>query len=215
MSAVICGTQFTHREQKFMNKVVFEDMSPRAALLSLGFSVAVAERPSLFVSAAMVAEMERMRTDLVLSARERGLIDAVEILEVLTDSIRFDRRSIRKPDGSFKPRDEWPEIAGRILEGDDCEEEVESVRSHDGEDTEGRGGWESGAIVRKSKIKFTSPAKLLELAMKHKGVDAMVQQKNETHNHLHLHAEVTAKLQGALAREQKLIDVTPESDEPR
>ena len=63
-----------------------------------------------------------MREDLVAAVRERGLVDATEILEVLTDGIRFDRRTIRNRDGSFKERDQWPEIAGTLLEGDDFEE---------------------------------------------------------------------------------------------
>jgi hypothetical protein len=143
---------------------------------------------------------------------EQCLIDAAEIHEYLTDAIRANWSDIENDDGTFKPLSEWPEIWQRMKEKGDVEVETESVRSHDGEDTEGRGGWESsGKTVRKVKIAFASKVKLIELAMKHKAVDAMVQQK-QGDTHLHLHAEVTSRLQGALSREQKLIDVKPERE---
>ena len=144
---------------------------------------------------------------------EQCLIDATEIHEYLTDAIRARMSDIRNDDHTFKPRSQWPDIWDRLEEAGDVEVEYESVRSHDGEDTEGRGGWETGGVVRKVKFKFASRTKLLELAMKHKGVDAMVQQKAGGDVHLHLHAEITSRLQGALAREQRIIDACggPES----
>lgn len=190
----------TFREQKFITLVVLEGLSYRQALMRLGFSESIAEHPETygFLRPVIRTEMERIRREAVELARERGLIDATEILEVLSDGIRFDRRSVRNNDGSFKPRDEWPEVAGKLLEQDECEEEVESVRSHDGVDTEGRGGWEAGTKVRKSKLRFTSTAKLMELAMKHKAVNALAA---ENHQHLHVVLEaVEAKLLAARAK---------------
>ena len=201
--------QFTHREIKYMSRIVFDDMTPRQALFAIGFGVGIAEHPERFVRPEMIAEMARMQADLVSAVRERGLITATEILEHLTDEIRLDRREFLRPDGGPKPLNQLPEAAGRLIDGFDFEEEIESVRSHDGEDTEGRGGWESGnKIVRKTKLKLTPRAKLLELAMKHRGVNAMVESKSPD-VHVHLHAEITSRLQGALARrESRLIETT-------
>ena len=146
---------------------------------------------------------------------EQCLIDAVEIHEYLTDAIRADWADIENDDGTFKPLSEWPEIWRRMKEKGDIEVEVERVRSHDGEDKEGLGGWEtSGKVVRKVKIGFASKAKLLELAMKHKGVDAMVKpEAGDINVNLTVTAERSREVLSARRRVSKVFEATPEAKE--
>lgn len=137
---------------------------------------------------------------------EECLIDAHEIHEYLTAAIRADWADIENDDGTFKPISEWPPIWRQMKEAGDVEVEYESHRSHDGEDRDGRGGWDSDGIVRKVKLKFTSRVKLIELAMKHKAVDAIVQ----PHTDVNLNVNITAteqRLERAKLRMQRVIDV--------
>ena len=70
--------------------------------------------------------------------------------------------------GSYRPIHEWPAVWRRMLSGSEVKELFE--HSKDGEGA----SWDKiGELV---KIKFIDPLKLIELAMKHKGVNAMVEQ---------------------------------------
>jgi len=149
---------------------------------------------------ALVVEATQALAELRFS---EALIDAHEIHEYLTDAIRARMSDIRNDDHTFKPRSEWPEIWDRMEEAGDVDVEYEKVRSHDGEDTEGLGGWETGSkVVVKVKLKFASRVKLLELAMKHRGVNAMVQPQQTTVVELHEHRDQVVNLAAVCTLEQ-------------
>ncbi len=161
----------------------------------------------------MLAEVERIKLQLTEQAREKCLADASEVHEFLSDAFRARMSDIRNDDHTFKPRSEWPEIWDRLEESGEVEVTYESERSHDGEDTDGLGGWEkTGRTVEKVKLKFGSRVKLVELLMKHKAVDAMVQQNRD----LNLNVTITAqqqrvsRLERAKQRLAEAKDVTPE-----
>lgn len=113
--------------------------------------------------------------ELLAELSKSSLIDAAEVHKYLTDCLRADMRDIRNDDGSFKPQSEWPAIWGRMMEAGDCEVDSIWVRSHDGATKDKAGGWDdTGRRVTKVKLKFASRTKFLELVMRHKAVDALV-----------------------------------------
>ncbi len=200
-------TALTYKERRIVQGII-GGLSERQAIKAAGFSEAMASHPSWIITNEMRQLVEEGNRALTLRAYENGLISATEIHEYLTDAIRADWCDIENDDGTYRPISEWPLIWRQMKEAGDIEVEYESHRSHDGEDKQGLGGWDQDGIVRKVKIKFASRVKLIELAMKHKGVDAMAAQRQDVD--VHVHGQVTAKLQAALARESKIIDVTPE-----
>ena len=106
-------------------------------------------------------------------------IDAGLILTRLSDMFNADIGDIIEPAiletgepnpkaGCYRPIHDWPAVWRRMLAGSEVKELFE--HSKDGEGA----SWDKiGELV---KIKFIDPLKLLELAMKHKAVDAMVKQ---------------------------------------
>lgn len=197
--------KLTYREAKVLQALTLGH-SQASALRFAGFPEWTQSHPERIITPEIWAEFERLRSQLVEHTISAGLIDAQEIHEYLTDAIRADWCDIENDDGTFRPISEWPLIWRQMKEAGDVEVEFEAHRSHDGEDAQGLGGWDRDGMVRKVKVKFASRIKLIELAMKHKGVDAMVkEQKGDVH--LHVHAEVTQRLNSALAREKRLIDV--------
>lgn len=160
----------TFRESRYV-AARLRGLTKTAAALECGFSPSVANCAGSIVETDEIrAEVARLQAELVANTLEVGLIDAKEIHEYLTDALRADMRDIRNEDGSFKPQSEWPEIWGRMMEAGDCEVETESVSAAN-ED----GSVITNNVVRKVKIKTASRVKLLELAMKHKGVNALAQ----------------------------------------
>lgn len=202
--------KLTYREARYITKVMFESKTRTQAMRELGFPPGMCEHPAMIESPQILEEMERLRGELVTNTLEKGLADAEEIHEYLTDCFRADMRDIRNEDGSFKPQSEWPDIWGRMMEAGDVEVSYEAVRSSDGEDKDKRGGWDTAGKVVSVKLKFSKRNEIVKMLMQHKAVDAMVQQKQGAEMHLHLHSEITAKLQGALQRERKIIDVKAE-----
>lgn len=165
----------TFREAKYITGRL-KGLSKTEAGKAAGFSHWLSHNAGEMIETdAIRQEVARLQQELVANTLEAGLIDATEIHEYLTECLRADMRDIRNQDGSFKPQSEWPEIWGRMMEAGDCEVETSSERSHDGETTDKRGGWDAKGTVTKVKLKFASRSKLLELAMKHKAVNAMVQ----------------------------------------
>lgn len=202
---------FTRVQLRVIERMVHGDI-PRIACVKSGLPY---YNPERWVTPEMLAEVERIKAELTEQAREKCLADAGEIHEFLSDAFRARMSDIRNDDHTYKPRSEWPEIWDRLEESGEVEVTYESERSHDGEDTDGLGGWEkTGRTVEKVKLKFGSKVKLLELLMKHVAVRA-IQQEKGPELHLHLHQEVTAKLQGALKREARMIETTANgSDDP-
>ena len=194
----------TYRESKYVVERS-KGTTKYDALIAAGFTPGIAHNPQRVESAEVIAAIENYRAELAENVVQLGLIDATEIHEYLTDALRAKVSDIRRDNGSFIPTSEWPDIWQRMWEAGDVEVETLTERSSDGATKDKRGGWDGIGTVTKVKIKFSSRAKLLELAMKHRGVNAMVEAKSPE-LHLHLHQEITQRLQGALARKQRLIE---------
>lgn len=203
----------TYREARYVASRI-NGATKQQAMLDAGFSAWLARVPQTIESEEVLAAITKAQGELVQHTITAGLIDATEIHEYLTDAIRADWCDIENDDGTFRPISEWPLIWRQMKEAGDIEVEYEATRSHDGQDAQGLGGWDRDGLVRKVKIKFASRVKLLELAMRHKGVNAMVEQKSGDTNILVVTAETARKVIGARKRLERLqssevIDVTP------
>jgi phage terminase small subunit len=198
----------THRESKYVNARI-AGKSKQQSLLIAGFSPSLAAVPFRVVTPEMETAVAEITAELVAQTIEQGLVDATEIHQYLTDAIRADMRDIRNEDGSFKPQSEWPAIWGQMMEAGDVEVEYEQLteRSHDDATEEKRGGWDvvGEKVVKHVKVKFCSRAKLLELAMKHKGVNAMVEPKQGDINITVITAEQARKVIDARKRLAKQL----------
>ena len=201
----------TYRESKYIVERS-KGQSKFQALKAAGFSTPLAQHPQFIESPEVLTAIEAYKAELVENTLQTGLIDAVEIHEYLTEALRARVSDIRRDDGSFMPCSEWPDIWQRMWEAGDVEIESLTERSTDGATKGKRGGWDEIGTVTKVKVKFASRVKLLELAMRHKGVNAMVEAKQGGDLHLHMHAEITAKLQGALGRKARLIEAKVEGE---
>ena len=170
----------THREAKYVNARV-AGKSKQQALLIAGFSPSLAAVPFRVVTPEMEAAEAEITAELVAQSLDQGLADATEVHQYLTAALRADMRDIRNEDGSFRPQSEWPAIWGQMMEGGDVIVEYEQLteRSHDDATEEKLGGWDvvGEKVVKNVKLKFSSRAKLVELLMRHKGVNAMVEAK--------------------------------------
>lgn len=176
----------------------------------LGFPPGLCEHPGFIETPEILAEMERLRGELVKNTIEQGLADATEIHEYLTDCFRADMRDIRNDDGSFKPQSEWPDIWGRMMEAGDVEVSYEHARSHDGQDKEKQGGWDTVGKVIMVKLKFAKRNELTKMLMQHKAVDAMAAQKQDVAIKLTVTAEEQRELDSMARRRAKVIDITAE-----
>lgn len=201
----------THKESKYIAARI-NGKTEKDALIAAGFSKWIAHTPGQLAGIEkMRAEVEKYTAELVANTIEEGLIDATEIHEYLSEALRARISDIQNDDFTFKPLNEWPDIWQRMYEAGDVSVEKLYDRSNDGATKDKRGGWDETGTVTQIKLKFSSRVKMLELAMKHRGVNAMVQEKTGD-THIHLHAEITAKLQSALARKSQLPEarnVTP------
>jgi phage terminase small subunit len=169
------------------------------AARAAGFTPGVVNNAGALIEVGEVKEeLERLQRELVENTLEVGLADAKEIHEYLTEVLRADIRDIRNDDGTFKPQSEWPEVWGRLCEAGDVEVERSYERSKDGGDK----SWDEKGTVTKVKLRFTNRAKLIELLMRHKGVNALVESK-QPDVHLHLHAELAQKLADGRTRVQE------------
>ncbi len=190
--------KLTYRESKYVKARIL-GATEGDALRSAGFPEYLALTPSRFPNIDALREMyEKCKNELALNTIVSGLIDAVEIHEQLTDELRGDIADLYKDDGDLKPVREWPQWAR--AGGVEVLDEPNIVHSSDGENS----SWDVQG--RRIKVKMGSRHKSRELAAKLKGVNALVEQKQGDIN-LHVHTEqVTAKLQGALKRQARLIE---------
>lgn len=197
----------TYRESKYVAARI-NGATKQDAAKAAGFSVWLARNPSQMIETEeMRAQIETLTAELTESTIQAGLIDATEIHEYLSDALRADSADIKNDDHSYKPLSDWPEIWRRMVEGGDVDVEYASERSHDGEDKDGAGGWDRTGTIVKVKFKFASKVKLLELAMRHKGVNAMVEQKAGDVNITFVTAEKARQVGSAKKRLEKVIDV--------
>ena len=186
----------TYREARYVRERVVNDKTRGQALLAAGFSVPLSKHPDYVETPEMLAEVERLRAELVDAALHLALIDGIEIHQQLTDELRGDIADLYTEAGELKPVKDWPMWARNG--GVEVLDEPNMVHSADGGDS----SWDQQG--RRIKVKMGSRAKTRELAMRHKGVNAMVSDKGAD-VHVHLHAEIIERLQGARAREAKLL----------
>ena len=169
----ITAPRLTHRESRYIALRV-NGSSQHDAAIACGWSESMARSAYREIETGIVAsELERLRAEAVALTLEQGLIDAVEVHEYLTAAVRAKISDIRNDDGSYKPVSQWPDIWQQMYEQGDCTVETKSERSHDGRTKDKDGGWDAAGIVTKVTVRFTSRAKLLELAMRHVGVRAL------------------------------------------
>ena len=188
----------TTREAKYINAVVAGESRSKAARLA-GFPQSVIDNPARLESPELLAELERIRVRLVDHAIEKKLVDTEELHERLSDEYRGDIADLYDPEtGDLLPIPQWPMWARNG--GVEVLDEPNMVHSAD----EGGSSWDQ--VGRRIKVKMGPRSKTAELLAKLKPVAALVEAKTGGDVHLHLHAEITQKLQGALARKQKLID---------
>jgi len=200
----------TYRESKYVVERS-KGSSRYQALVAAGFNHGLAKNPQFIESPEVLAEIEKYRAELVNRTVEVGLIDSVELLEQFTDELRGELSELYdysvNPAGELRPIKDWPLWARQG--GVEVIDEPNLVHSTDG----GGSSWDVQGRKITVKLSPGHRAKIKELAMKHKAVDAMVQQKaGDTHNHLHMHAEIVKNLQGAKAREARLIEAAKPSD---
>jgi phage terminase small subunit len=157
----------THREARYVRARI-EGKSEHKALLAAGFSPGLAKNPAYVVTDEMREEVERLQAALVENTLEHALVDAKELHENLSAEHRGDLAELYDADNQLLPIAEWPMWARRG--GVEVIDEPNMVHSADG----GGDSWDQ--LGRRIKVKAGSRARTAELLMKHKGVDAMVQQ---------------------------------------
>lgn len=202
--AVAIRRKLTYRESLVVRALI-DGKNKGDALRAAGFPESVATNPFRVITPELEAEIERVTDTLVAYQIERGLVDAAELHEQLSELVRGDIADLYDNTGELLPVKQWPMWARQG--GVEILDAPNMVPSADGEGK----SWDQ--VGRKITVRATSRAKDRESLMKHKGVNAMVEAK-QGDVHLHLHAEVTAKLQGALKRKE-LADarnVTPKGE---
>jgi phage terminase small subunit len=210
----------THRESRYVAARV-QGQSRYKALLTAGFSSWIARVPQQFETPEIREVVELATKELVDRTIEEGLVDALELHQYVTDAIRADPADILNDDFTFKPMSEWPLIWRQLYEGGDLEIKFDSVRSHDGEDKDGAGGWDHKGKVISVKIKFAKRSEFLKLAAQLKSVDALVSQRGDTtiNNLMVVTAEkarevMAAKKRLQIAEARENAQVGPEGTEP-
>ncbi len=221
----------TFREAHALDKIA-GGMLPSEAFRQAGFGRFICEHPTAFIEAnpGLKAELEKAREAAIfkigftaehvleeLIRQYAGLIVQEARLEGM---LGHDIGDLYSDSGALLGVRDWPDVWRKQLVVE-IQTKEEFGRSNDGEDGEKRGGWDKAADVKNLKRESTlaierelrackkQQVEVLELMMTHKAVDAKVQQK-QGDTHLHLHAEVNARLEGARRRESKIIDTTPE-----
>ncbi len=203
----------THREARFARARI-EGKDERNALLAAGFSYWQAKSPPNIPGIErMRAGVEAMQQVLVAQTIELGLVDAVELHERLSDEYRGDLAELYNPLDPTDPRFNPSYAGGELLPvllwpmwarngGVEFVDEPNMVHSDDN----GGGSWDQKG--RKVKLASKPRHKTAELLMKHKGVNAMVQEKTGD-VHLHVHNQIVEALQEARQRQSRLIEAVP------
>ena len=148
---------------------------------------------------------------------ERMAIDKAELLsEILKmhDEVRESKVSdLFDEKRNIKPFEEWPDIFNTLLiDGIDIEEK--SIRSHDGKDKDGKGGWDrsGGRLI---KIRWASRTKILAILLdmigRHSGVGAFSSEDQATATAQAVMDAINRRLQEGRQRARNTaIDVVPE-----
>ncbi len=170
--SVVLVEPLTSKERLYVRYRI-EGLEKKQAALKAGFSPSMAHNATWRIETPeMLAMIESAQKELTARAVERGLVNSVEILEVLTDEIRGDLADLYSDTGELLPIKEWPLWARQG--GVEVTDEPNMVHSADG----GGGSWDQ--VGRKIRIRAGSRQKTIENAMQHKAVDAKVKQHGDT-----------------------------------
>ena len=172
------------------------------------FGRALFNRPAVQREIQLAVESRRLRVqcdaDLVLS-------DLMRQLARLTAMLGQDIAELYTEAGNVKQIQEWPDVWRRRLVTQ-IESQDTFERSHDGTvaDEAGRKSWDKSGTVTKIKRESTLAIEreireTLKTIGQHTQVNAFPRPNVTLETHVHLHAEIVAKLQGALQREQKML----------
>ncbi len=194
----------TYRESKVVRSIV-SGLSEYRAILSAGLPEFYAHHPDKFGPMPQIrAAVIRLTDALVQHTLDYGLVDAQELHEQLTDELRGDIAELYDDKGELLPPKDWPMWARQG--GVEVIDAPNIVHSSDGENS----SWDVSG--RKITVRMSPRHKSRELAAKLRAVNALVEAKTANETHVHIHAEIVEKLQGALGRKAKLIEarnVTP------
>lgn len=149
------GPQLFDRHARFVEEYLI-DMNAQQAAFRAGFRFDKAgahlmQRMDVRI-AIRQAQLDRSRR--VQYTADHVLLALVAQLARLTGMLGHNLKEIYREDGSLLSVHDWPAHWGERLITEIHSEE-ESVRSHDGEDKEGKGGWDTGATIRKIKREST------------------------------------------------------------
>lgn len=162
----IAARKLTYRESLVVRHII-EGKPKGEALRLAGFPESVAINPFRVVTPEVQSVIDEMQAALAQYQLDHALIDATEILEQLTDEARGDLADLYDDQGEPLPIKQWPMWARQG--GVEFIDEPNMVPSGDGEGK----SWDQ--VGRKIRIIGKPRTKTRELAMKHKGVNAMVQ----------------------------------------
>ncbi len=198
------GRPLTYREARYV-KARIEGKNVKESMQAAGFSPGFCHTPhELPGFRAMNAEVDRLQAELSAHTIEQALVDAKEIHEQLTEELRGDIADLYDEKGELLPVKDWPLWARNG--GVEVLDEPKMVHSTDGKNS----SWDVQG--RQIKVRMGPRHKTRELAMKHRGVNAMVDQKAGDVNLTIVHNQILQKLDGALARKKALDEtrnVTP------
>lgn len=162
----IAARRLTYRESRVVRAII-EGSTKADALRLAGFPESIAMSSSKIITPDVQSVVDEMQAALAQYQLDHALIDATEILEQLTDEARGDLADLYDDQGEPLPIKQWPLWAR--LGGVEFVDEPNMVPSGDGEGK----SWDQ--VGRKIRIIGKPRTKTRELAMKHKGVNAMVQ----------------------------------------
>lgn len=175
------------------------------------FGNALLKRPR--VRAMVNAEIEARKLRLTIEA-DFVLAELLRQYARLSSMLGHDMSLLYSDTGAIKPISDWPAVfRERLITEIHSQDTFE--RSTDGEQAEERQSWDKSGTVTKVKRESTLAIEkeiraTLQMIGQHINVKAFpVAESKGGDLHLHLHAEVTSRLNAALARERRLTDGTP------
>ena len=203
----------TYRESKVV-EFVLNGKTEGEALRLAGFGICYSGHPNRFPAIDKIrAEVARLQERVSTEVLELGLVNAVELHEQASDELRGSLSELYNPRDPLDPRFNPSFTAGDLLPidlwpmwaqqgGVEVLDEPNMVHSDD----DGGGSWDQKGRRIKVRMVPGHRLKVREFAAKLKTVNALVEAKSGDVNINIVHAQITQKLQGALARQAKLIE---------
>lgn len=189
--------KLTVKQKRFVEEFLV-DLNATQAAIRAGYSVIAARRIAA----------ENMTKPVVSSAINAALAErskatgwnAEKVLRRLGEMADADVLEIMDDLGGYKPLKDWPPSWRRMVS--ECRVEISYERSTDGTQAGKSKSWdESGKIIS---VKIPDRLKIIESIGRHVAVRAYPTPEVKSETHIHLHAEITKRLQGALQRQKQL-----------